>query len=193
MPTWAECSVFSLWHWLWCFLAFSLWNNRLRWKVLMDFRQHPSVHRKTEQKGGVGDGEDEGSRGWRRGRKGTVFHSPSNVLSVKTSRLSFTALHSTAPQPLRLMAVLADHNTTPLFWQGQIGSKRILAFNQTIRDATECWLVFIKRWVLFWGIKGTFLITMSVCEIAFQFDIWKSLELVEQFGAVMVSKVLWWF
>lgn len=39
-------------------------------------------------------------------------------------------LHSTAPQPLCLMAMLADHNTTPL--QGQMVSKRILVFNHTI-------------------------------------------------------------
>lgn len=66
--------------------------------------------------------------------KGTVFHSPTNVLSVKTSRLCFSALHSTAPQPLRLMAVLAALNTTPLLWQGQMGSKSILVFNQTMAD-----------------------------------------------------------
>lgn len=98
--------------------------------------------------------------GWRRRRlkereKGTVFHSPSNVLSVKTSRLCFSALHSTAPQPLRLMAVLADPNTTPSLWQGQVGSKRIRAFNQTVRDAAECLLVFIKWWFLFCYTKDT--------------------------------------
>lgn len=37
-----------------------------------------------------------------------------------------------------LMAVLAEHNTTHLLWQGQTGSKRILAFYQMIGNAVEC-------------------------------------------------------
>lgn len=60
------------------------------------------------------------------GEKGSVFHGPSNVPSVKTSRTYFTALRSTAPQHLCFMAVLADHTTTPLLLQSQTGSKRFV-------------------------------------------------------------------
>lgn len=90
--------------------------------------------RKDEWKGGGGRRK----RRLKQREKGTVFHSPSNVLSVKTSRLCFTALHSTASQPLRLMAGLTNHDPSTVLWQGQMGSKRILALNETIRNVAAC-------------------------------------------------------
>lgn len=115
---------------------------------------------------------------WKEREKATVFHSPRYVLSVKTSRLCLTALHSTAPQPLRLMAVLADHNTTPSLWQGQTGSKRILAFNQTIRDTAQCWHAFTGRllFVLLYT-KIHLYITKRVCDNG-DWSFWKSLKFI---------------
>lgn len=86
--------------------------------------------------------EGKGRRKWRlkEREKGTVFHSPRNVPSVKTSRLCFTALHSTASKPLHLMA---NHNPSTVLRQGQMGSKSTPAFNETRWNVLKrCWNFF---------------------------------------------------
>ena len=72
-----------------------------------------------------------GGGGGRSRGKGSVLHTP--ALSVKTSRLCSTGLHSRTPLPLCLMAVLAEHCCSS-------GSKRFLAFNRTTSDAVKCGL-----------------------------------------------------
>lgn len=58
-------------------------------------------------------------------RKGAVFHSPTRVLSVKTSRTCLSALHSTVSEPL-FDGRLAKHNTSPVLRRGQVSSEEDL-------------------------------------------------------------------
>lgn len=57
--------------------------------------------------------------------KGAVFHSPTCVLSVKTSRPCFIALHSTVSEPL-FDGSLAKHNTSAVLRRGQVSSEEDL-------------------------------------------------------------------
>lgn len=150
----AEGRLWQLWG---CPLALGLRRNGFSWNVKCR-RVLQSTPLRTQETVRVERTSGRGGGGRRKRRlkqreKGTVFHSPSNVLSVKTSRLCFTALHSTASQPLRLMAGLTNHNPSTVLWQGQMGSKRILALNETIRNVAECCWHFVL--VLLCYRKGT--------------------------------------
>lgn len=80
-----------------------------------------------------------GKETWGRGRikrleaegegKGHSFSQPQLCCCCKNIKV---LLHSRTPQPQLLMAVLADHNTTPFFWGESVDSKGMQAFNKTL-------------------------------------------------------------
>lgn len=78
--------------------------------------------------------EDEGWTGWMWGERTMFFTDPVMFLSVKTSSVSFTALHSVTPWPQRFMA---DRNTTPDSYRGQTGVNRSVVSNETYK--ARCW------------------------------------------------------